>query len=416
MATIKETFEKRKKYDEANTLFEPPTLPSLYTNYFLDSWNISPFYGKVDTLGIPVIPKTSLVRYCSYGNDKIKVLGLQPVTDFFFSLREQYLEYYAIGAFNKNSSYLKKDIPPVKGFINSSLEFPEIIQSLYSDFVQYMISKNKFNSIKNYEDFILELLSYIKIRDLYFTRAGYVESTDYSLLHTGLALEIYNQTSSNDDERLAFFQDINYDSFLELCIRNNLKIDREIPWRVYLDIRTKPLNEKPSLEQKDFKTGIQNYIPQFSNNLQLFFDTYYDRVVPYDDNSYAFFEEFTQIVISFYFSFVENYPVYTEYLVSPCGKADVRKTNRSTLPKIDYEKYFDLYLSFRNVELRKVVEENTLKINTEISKEIYASEISKGSSTKKAVISAYKYYNDNVGTLAYRNPSLYELDEQSKMP
>ena len=35
---------------------------------------------------------------------------------------------------------------------------------------------------------------------------------------------------------------------------------------------------------------------------------------------------------------------------------------------------------------------------------------------KQGILSAVKYYTDNIGTLAYRNPSLYELDEQSKMP
>ena len=34
---------------------------------------------------------------------------------------------------------------------------------------------------------------------------------------------------------------------------------------------------------------------------------------------------------------------------------------------------------------------------------------------KEAILAATKKYYNSVGTLAYRNPSLYELDEKEKM-
>ena len=61
------------------------------------------------------------------------------------------------------------------------------------------------NKIKTYDDFSNELLIYIKSSGAYFTRAGYVESYDYSSLHTGLAVDIYDSTSSKDEERINFW-------------------------------------------------------------------------------------------------------------------------------------------------------------------------------------------------------------------
>ena len=409
--SIKETFLKRKEYDEANPNFELPELPELYTKYYLDSWHVSPFYGRVDTLGIPIIPKQSLLRYCTFGSDKDQYLVLQPVVDFFFPLREQYENYYSRGAFNKNSKYFKKDLLPKKAFLNSNLEYPELMKTKYRNFIDHLLTNNKFNSIRNYDDFLIELMIYIKTTNTYFTRAGYVESTDYSLLHTGLSIEIYKEQSSNDDERLSFYNDINNDAFLELCIRNNMKIDREIPWRLFLDIRTK----SNGISNTSFSEKIKELIPDYKDDLQLFFDTYYDRVIPYDDNSYVYFVEFNELLQSFYLTFIKSSPIYKSYLINKCGKANVKTIERDLLPDtIDVSKYVDLYLQFRNIELNKVVSEEILSQVTLMSNLIFKSENNNGKDNKKASIKTFKYHTNNIGTLAYRNPSLYEIDQKQK--
>jgi hypothetical protein len=431
--SIKDIFNNRKEYDRENTNFSYPNLPSLYTKYYLDSWYVFPYYGKVDTFGIPVMPSLSKVKYCSYGNDENKVLVLQPVVDYFLKLREDYLDSVAVNSI-KPTKYFKNDIPPIKGFINGHEEYVDKMNNLYVDFVNYLQNTTKsslpsglsplqikFSLIKNYDDFINELLIYIKNNNLYITRAGYVESLDYSLLHTGLALEIYKESSSNDQERKNFYNDINGDAYLELCIRNNFKIDREIPWRTYLDIRTKGKgiqdkvlsfsNTDPSVSPK-----IQDYIPEFKEDIQLFFDTYYIKAVPYDDISFVYFAEFMNIINNYYSFFNQSYPFYGDYKINECGKASVKRVSRGSLPVFEMDYYVQLYLKFRNAELNKVVDENVLQDIYNISYEIYKQKLTNGNTLKESIISAVKYYTDNIGTLAYRNPSLYELDEKEKMP
>lgn len=425
MGIIAEKFSKRKEYDDSNPNFEYPNLPSLYTKYFIDTWNVIPYYGKVDTLGIPVVPKDNLVRYCTYGSDNRQIQALQPMTSFFLSLRQEYEKYFKSGNINKNSKYLKKDLLPVKGFTNPSIDYFNKIQDVYSGFISYLQLNNKFNMIENYDSFLNELLIYMKTRNLYFTRAGFVESYDYSLLYTGLVLDLYDESSENDDERLNFYNDINYESLLELCIRNNLKIDREIPWRIFLDIRTKSTLDSDqsilSFSNKNIGVSpkIEDYIPEFQDNIQLFFDVYYNKVVPCDNNSYAYFSEFVLILQNFYQSFVNSYPTIKKYDVSECGKANVVSMNRQVLNEdiasYDRSKYANLYLKFRNIELSKVVPEEKLAYHTNVANNIYK-EAEKKLGFTDAVISSIKYYTYNIGTLAYRNPSLYELDEKEKMP
>jgi hypothetical protein len=410
--SIKEKFSIRKEYKNLNDNFNYPENSSFYTEYYLDSWSLSPFYGKVDTLGIPVIPNASSIKYCSYGSDKTKVLALEPVSNFFFPLREQYLQYYSVGSINKSSQYYGKDIPPLRGYQDGNLGYQQKIKDLYSNFIQYINLYNKSNSIRNFDSFIIELENYIKIKELYFTRAGYVESYDYSLLHTGLAIELYKGISSNDQERISFLSDVNSNAFLELCIRNNLKIDREIPWRVYVDLRTKPkkIIDSQAFTQLDFKTEIKKYIPEFDSDLQAFFDTYYTRVVPYDPASYPYFTEFVNILKSFYLSFVSSSPQYTEYKISDCGKSKVTKINRENLESSNYSNFLKLYLNFRNLELLKIVPEEILQYHTDIAVEIFKEQNS-NMSFQTSVINSVKYYTDKIGTLAYRSKTMYELDK-----
>lgn len=420
MGAIKDTFKKRKEYDSSNPNFNLPENNSLYTKYYLDTWNISPFYGKVDTLGIPVVPKPAFLRFCTFGNDPEQFLVLQPVLNFFFPLRQEYEKFYILNAFNKNSKFYKNKLAPKRAFIDSNQEYYEFLQRVYRDFVDYLLGINKFNSIKNYDDFINELLVYIKAENKYLTRAGYVESYDFSILHTGLGIDIYNGNGLDDNLRLEYYQDINSEAFLELCVRTNMKIDREIPWRIFPDIRTKGGGSKKAGSiDLDFATVIKEFIPDFKDDLQLFFDKFYDRVIPYDENSFAYYEEFVNVLRSFYFSFVRAYPTYKLYLINKCGNADVKVLERDTNDEnpfsYDRAKYVDLYLRFRNVELSKVVPEEKLNFYLQNANELYKLK-NKGIFDKVSIIEAIKYHTNNVGTLAYRNPSLYELDEKSKMP
>lgn len=422
MGEIAEKFKKRKEYDGLNPNFSFPNLPSLYTNYYIDTWSISPFYGKVDTKGIPVIPRYDLTRYCTYGTDSDQISVLQPVTDFFFPLRTEYRKYYAFGAINKGSRFFKNDLVPVKGYRNPDLEYFEIIKRFFFNFTDYLQEFKKLNEIKTYEDFLNELIIYVKNKNLYITRAGYVESYDYSLLHTGLALDIFDGDGSNDDERTDFFSDINQFAFLEMCISANMKIDRQIPWRIILDIRTKKNNaEDTGKLNLDFVSIIKDYIPDFKDDIQSFFDTFYYKAVPVDRESFNYFTEFVIILQMFYESFIQANPVYKIYLVKDCGKAQVlsnrRKENTENLIAYDREKYLNLYLKFRSAELNKVVSEEQLNGYTQLCMSLY--KIQKKDTLQEiedAVALSIKTFSESIGTLAYRNPSLYELDEKEKMP
>lgn len=427
MSQLVDKFKERKFYDEIITPTENPDLPSLYTKNFLDSWNIFPLYGKVDTLGIPIMPKPYLTDYCSFVKDKKQVKGIYPIKNFFNFFRDQYLDYYALGAFNKETQYFFSDLPPIKGYIDVDLEYVDKISELYTDFANLQKGNNKtrlakvwgnnsLNKIKNFQEFIDELLNFLSYQQRYFTRAGYVESVDYSLLHTGLAIDIYDGDPDNEELRRSFATDINFEAYKELCIRSNLKIDRHAPWRLILDVRTKKNNKNNKIPygQMDFESSIKQYIPYFKK-IQDFFDFFYVKAIPYDKISFVYFEEFINLIDSMYDSFIFDFPNYKLYFINFCGKAKVIQKTRNSLPNLKIEEYFDLYLKIRNIELSKIVDKNILDNITQETLNVYKqNELLTG--VENSIITAIKYYTTNIGSFAYYSPSLYELDEKSKMP
>lgn len=423
--TIKDSFNSRKNYDNEIIPMNDDLFLDLYSKYYIDSWNVIPLYGKVDSFGIPIVPKQDLVDFCSYSKDEKPIRAIQPMAFFFDSLRSQYLNYYSAGAINKNSKFFKKDLIPIKGYINPDRELTKNLKQTYLNFANYQTlnsnselaglwSTNTNNKIKNFDQFFQELLNYLSFTRKYFTRSGYVESTDFSLLHTGLAVEIYDGSPDNEQERIDFVKDTNFPIFLELCLRNNLKIDREIPWRVYCDVRTKPNPKNTKFEHLDFYSTIKNYIPHYKQ-IQDFFDFYYARAMPYDDISFVYFQEFINILDAFYLSFIKSFPTFNLYYLDKCNNADVVKQKRENMPTFEYKDYLKFYIKIRNIELSEVVDKSQLD-------KIYFQSLKsydyfyKTHGVEKAVISVIKFYTNKIGTLAYRNPSLYELDEKSKMP
>lgn len=425
---IKDTFNIRKEYDKSILLSKPVFSNNLYTRYFIDSWNIIPLYGKVDTYGIPIMPKRNLMDYCSFSKDEKTILSVDPMSFFYNSFRNQYLDYYALGAINKNSTFFKKDIPPKRGYIDADEELTDYLKQLYSNFCDYQKQTNKSvlinlwrtnskNKIRNFKEFLEEFFNYLTFSKSYFTRAGYVESINFSLLHTGLAVDVFEGDSSDDEQRAAFIKDPNFSAFLELCVRNNLKIDKQIPWRVYADIRTKPnpKNLTTNYNFLDFTTSIIQYIPKYKK-IQDFFDLYYTRVVPYDDISIVYFTEFVETLKSFYKSYVRSFRTFKLYSINSCGKAEVEEKFREDIPiDLQIKDYLEIYLKIRNIELKEVVEEKFLNNIYSQSMNIY-DYIFQTQGYEKAVMAVIKHYTEKIGTVAYRNPSLYELDQELKMP
>ena len=160
-------------------------------NSQFDLWYDKPYYGKVDTEGRVVYPKESFLSVVSKDNDDNQVLCLLFVANAFRKLRLHYETLYFDGFLDTNSSFFTNQLQPLRGWKSPTTLYSENQQFLYESFLEDQLSRlAESPSIKNFDDFVEVLLSYVKDKRTPFTRIGFHATNLLSSYTTGLVLEI----------------------------------------------------------------------------------------------------------------------------------------------------------------------------------------------------------------------------------
>lgn len=382
---------------------------NFYENFYLNSWYNVPYFGKVDTKGNLVIPKEKKLRFSSFGTDSLQTQALDFVAELFKMAKRDYSKNYISGNLNKNSTYLKENLEAKRGFYTSRSIYAEKLKSIYSQFLDYIIVDNKYQKINDYRTFIEELKIFLYSRDQYFTRAGFVESKDYSPLNTGLVVEIHTANYFITSEKEKFYNDLNYGAYLEIMLRHGFLVDKEIPWRVYCDIRQNVVAKK--IAELNQNAQIKFSEEDLKENVQKLFDVYYDKVLPETENDFQYFKEFMIIMESFYNSFIFQFPTYKIIGLDNCGNVITNNINKNKIKiskdvKDIYGFYLKLFFEMRKIEIRD---------NIEIGNFDYLVSVSLGKfeelfmqNHKKAVCEAINLFTKNIATLPYRERSLVQ--------
>lgn len=378
-----------------------------YENFYLNSWYNVPFFGRVDTRGNLVIPKENKLRFSSFGTDSLQTQALDFVAELFKTAKRDYSKNYISGNLNKKSAYLKENLEAVRGFYTSRTIYSEKLKEIYSQFLDYIIADNKYQKINDYYTFIEELKIFLYSRDQYFTRAGFVESKDYSPLNSGLVIDIYKTNYFVSSEKEKFYNDVNYDAYLEIMLRHGFLVDKEIPWRVYCDIRQTIVAKK--IVEINQSAQIKFKEEDLKENLQKLFDVYYDKVLPETENDFQYFKEFITTIEAFYNSFIFQFPTYKVASLDNCGKVVSNNFNKNKIKisnniKDIYKFYLKLFFDFRKIEIRDNIEIGSFDYLTSVSigkfEELFAQ------NHKKASCEAINLFTKNIATLPYRERSI----------
>lgn len=379
----------------------------LSKDYYIDVWYENPFYGKVDTRGYAVIPKEQKLRFASFSTDPKQIQAIDFVAELFKNIKREYESNYKRGNINKKSAFLKDSLSATSGFVTSRSLYLEKLKVIYAKFLDELVNNNLIDKINNYESFLIELKLFLKSKSLYFTRAGFVESYDYSPLYTGLVIDVYNGDLSDTKSIESFYKDINYPAFLELSLKNGFIINKEIPWRLVCDIKKKIVAEKISeLNQ----TSPIKFVPSdFDINLQKLFDVYYTRVLPNNEKDFEYFKEFMVVVEGFYNSFIFQFPTFKIVDVDKCGRPNIISQNKIGIKPFKnsnemYKFYIRLFFEMRQIEIKDNINNETIENLISFSLNKY--DKLSGENIKKAVCESLAFFNDNVSTLPFRERSI----------
>ena len=402
----KKIFEDRKNLSEN---FNPTTSLDnfLFEDFYVDTWYNKPFFGKVDTKGYPVIVNERRIKFASLASDQTQIQALDFVADLFKEFRRDYQTNYDLKNLNSKSQIFKRSLAPVAGFTTSRPLYLEKVKNIYSLFLDYIIENNFLNIINDYHSFIVELKKFIYDKDLYFTRAGFVESKEFAPLQTGLVIDIYSGNSSDSQLKERFYDDINYPAFLEIVLKNGFILNKEIPWRMICDIRQKKIAEKIESLTKNLTTPIAK--EDLVKNMDKFFDVYYEKIIPINTKEFQYFIEFINVVEGLYRSYIFQFPDYKFYNVGNCGKTKIFFNKKKNVIKFEnniefYKFYLSLYLDFRKIEIRDNIDDFKFDYIKSVTISNYDT-LSK-QNLKKAVCDSIALFTNNTSTLPFREKNI----------
>jgi len=368
----KETFDLRKVY------LSDIVPSSKYTNFYDSS--LVHFYGKVDLDGNIIYPSEKFLSTLPNPNKKSgrTYYALNFVAKAFSDFRDYYLNGIVSGI-TKGASPMQV-IEPIRGWESMHDIYAANIDSLYSVLINsYLQNPGRIAGIesaypKDFDNFIRSTKHLFKAKGgvVKLSRSSFILSTHCPLSTTGLAIEINPKIdySSDKDKNINFYDNPNFDFYMEALKKFGFMADIDYPGRLIADVGS---------------PAMQEYMSEFGLTLDTLFETYYYKA---ENSDYDLIRIY---LAQFYNSYVTDYPVKS--IVKKRGSVHLNKyslesqgllTNNKPIPvsatkiicgkserdiiqrnKIDPANYSDSYwlttcIEMLNYELRNPLNEHNL--------------------------------------------------------
>jgi len=301
------------------------------------------FYGRLDTHNRPIYPSNKFLRLVPGTTD---VLLLDFVWEALIDMRTKLSRMKDIGKLKKKSVYFNFEIK--KGWEDSLADHHKVMETAFHGFIS-KYAKLGSNKIKNYRDYTKEFVRFLDALLPVFplTRSNLQLRRAAKPAMSGIVFEI--ATAKHDDDKLKYESYILDEHFLQIQKIANafgFMVDRNAPWRFVADL------ESPQMQQRMRDKGYQN--------LQDMFDKCYYQT--------HFFEisALKKYMLSFYDSYIEAYPYYTE--TKKCGDGSKSKlTYRKKRTEQDFtdRKLIELYFYIRAKEAKKEWDQRYFDLSVE---------------------------------------------------
>jgi len=320
-SNLVDIFRERLKFKVAGT---PIFLPRGF-----DFYEIGNYYGKVDTLGRVVIPKSkSLIKVdTKFTDDELIYLNKDLYSlylDFFEDVKLQFAINKLDIALFLNVFRIQKG---AESFDRSEYDYKTAISAKINDiYKSEVVGKTKrlvddATNFEEYMDMITKLFKLGKI-DKSVLYSEFLLSGANSFTNSGMMFEIGNEVpyDNNYEKFLQYYNSPGYGRIALLLLKYGMRYDANTPWRFVLDLNLDPATKKRGGSSK-----------------QQYFDKYFDVIEGTTKEMNLFFEA---IYLS-YLKLLEESPfiVKNEQILSVCvtGRKKNIKSNKS------YSVYRDLF-------------------------------------------------------------------------
>jgi hypothetical protein len=233
----KDLFEKRTIYrvDVANSL-------DGYTNLVDFNFGEKFLYGRVSRLFVPIELEPASLN-TKYFKAAPALSAINFVVDAFEDLAAYFAKCSAGGQIDPNDTYLST-LQPYAAMPDPNALYSNYLTTQFEE-IRGAI-KNKNIKVRNFDEFMLELqlLLQISAPTYPFTKPAFIKSRICPINASGLAVEISDLNTANDEEKInQFVSSKNWEFYVNACRSFGFMVDRNVPWRLVADIASSPMLE-----------------------------------------------------------------------------------------------------------------------------------------------------------------------------
>lgn len=304
-------------------------------------------YGRMDEKQNVIALNTSNLKQISSNSDK-HIFAVSFVADAFGDLKKFFKKAANIGQISKDSKFLS-DLNPQKGYLDPQIDYNKYVIQFFTDFGENLKNNEVSNTILTFEDYLNYLLRYLsETPEPILSKTKFIGSNKTNVLHSGLALEIADLDSSNDQTKTdSIIDDLTFEFYCNACVNFGFMVDKNSPWRIVADI------------------GASAMAPYMSAN-----STSSDKVLSsvYSLVHYSDLDELKPTILRFYNAFAASRPVFKKTLGYDGKriKQGIFTRSEETLETIDQHYGAAIWLNFlvtlRNVENLRKYNKYQLKI------------------------------------------------------
>ena len=309
------------------------------------------FYGRIDTQNRSIYPSE---KFLSLVNGTTDVFLLNFVAEAANQMISKIEKMKESGKISKTSIYY--NFVPRRGWTSFVKDHHRTMESIYQGFVSKFANNNTNNvNIYKFNDFSKHFVSFLGgfLSKFPITRTNLQLRRTTNPRISGIVFEVSKEKHDDDKKKYEnYILDKHFLQIQNIANGYGFMVDKNAPWRFTADL------ESPQMMARWQSKGFQT--------LQEMFDGYYYKTHLYEVNSMK------NYFFSFYDSYVEAYPYFTE--VHKCGEGAkakvVYRKKREKDPFTD-KKLLEYYYFIRAKEAFKDWNQETFDLCLEEARQVF---------------------------------------------
>jgi len=234
-----------------------------YDNFVDFNFGEKILYGRVSRNFVPITLRdivNNLKPIASPSSNQQQHRAVNFVVDQFDDLRKQFDKCVLIGKINPEDPFLS-NLNVFKSYTPPSPVYQQHYRAIFSSIQENVKNRSiKISNSAEFKNFIFPILLNLA-KHIPITKQAFLKSKFCPISVSGLAIEIANSDTANDQEKIIqFLNSRNWEFYVNTCRSFGFMVDQEVPWRLVADIASDEMLRAASAYNLESTSTILNIL------------------------------------------------------------------------------------------------------------------------------------------------------------